>query len=171
MTIGDVAALIQAVGSIAAIIVAFWIGSAQGRLAVQMRQADRAERLDAIATILHMTHERAASLQAVILRLDAYHGVKHPEVHLVNRLRLAMSAIDEISVGELSSAAVAEALIEAKTANIRVVGCLPPPNGPNAGAYYETADGEIAAYVTALDAARKQVRREVRRLMAQLPRS
>ncbi len=56
MTIGDVAGLIQAVGSIAAIIAAFWIGSAQGRLAVQMRQADRAERLDAIATILGMAH-------------------------------------------------------------------------------------------------------------------
>ncbi|WP_257755272.1 hypothetical protein [Burkholderia glumae] len=171
MTIGDAAGLVQAVGSIAAIIAAFWIGSAQGRLAIQMRQADRAERLEAIATILVMAHERAESLQAALLMLAANRGVKTPDVHLVNRLRLAMSAIDEISVGEVSSAAVAEALIDAKTANIRVVGCLPPPNGPNAGAYYETADGEIAAYVTALDAARKQVRREVRRVMGQLPRS
>ncbi len=34
VTIGGVAALVQAVGSIAAIIAAFWIGGAQGRLAV-----------------------------------------------------------------------------------------------------------------------------------------
>ncbi|WP_186104533.1 hypothetical protein [Burkholderia gladioli] len=171
MTIGDVAGLIQAVGSIAAIVAAFWIGSAQGRLAVQMRQADRAERLDAIATILGMAHERAESLQAVILRLAANNGVKYPDVHLVNRLRLAMLAIDEIAVGELSSAPVAEALMEAKSANVRVDGYLPPPSGPNAGAYYVTSDGEISAYVTALDAARKQARTEVRRVMGQLPRS
>ncbi|WP_186039120.1 hypothetical protein [Burkholderia gladioli] len=171
MTIGDVAGLIQAVGSIAAIIAAFWIGSAQGRLAVQMRQADRAERLDAIATILGMAHERAASLQAVILRLSADNGMKHPDVHLVSRLRVAMSAINEITVGEISSATVAEALIEAKSANLRVEGYLPAPKGHYAGAYFVTADGEVAAYVTALDAARKQVRREVRRVMGQLPRS
>jgi hypothetical protein len=171
MTIGDVAGLIQAVGSIVAIIAAFWIGSAQGRLALQMRQADRAERLDAIAAILGMAHERAASLQAVILRMETKNGMKHPDMHLVSRLRVAMLAINEITVGEISSATVAGALIEAKSANLRVEGYLPVSGGHNAGTYFVTADGEIARHVTALDAARAQVRKEHKRVMGLLPRS
>ncbi|WP_059825003.1 hypothetical protein [Burkholderia sp. MSMB1826] len=171
MTIADVAALVQAVGSIAAIIAAFWIGGAQGRLAVQMRQADRAERFDAIEKILAMTHQRAESLQAVILRLPAINGVKHPDMHLVDRLRIVMSAIDELSIDGVASADVAEALIEAKTANVRVDSHLPNTNVRNPGAYFVTSDGEIAAYVTAIDGAAKKVRHEVRRLMSTFPKS
>ncbi|MDF0501579.1 hypothetical protein POK33_12710 [Burkholderia cenocepacia] len=164
MTIGDIAGLIQAGGSIAAIVAAFWIGNAQGRLAIKMRQADRLDRYSAIGAVLAMAYERAQSLQSEILMLPMNDAVKLVNMDLVAKLRVTLTAIDGLTVDEIASAEIVVALLEAKMAIKHIGDKLPGPAGMFPNAFFTKYEGDLASFVAALDWSSKSVRLAMRRL-------
>ncbi|MDS0850424.1 hypothetical protein [Burkholderia cenocepacia] len=164
MTIGDVAGLVQAAGSIAAIVAAFWIGNAQGRFAIRMREADRLDRYSAIEAVLAMAYERAQSLQSEILMLPMNDTVKLVNMDLVAKLRVTLTAIDGLTVDEIASAEIAVALLEAKMAIRHIDDKLPGPAGMFPNAFFTKYEGDLASFVAALDLSSKSVRRAMRLL-------
>ncbi|WP_186270067.1 hypothetical protein [Burkholderia gladioli] len=154
----------QAIGTIGAILAAFWIGNAQGRLAIKMRQADRLDRYTAIEAVLTMAYERAQSLQSEILMLPMNDMFKLVNMDLVAKLRVMFTAIDGLTVDGIASAEIAVALLDAKTAIKHIDDKLPGPAGMFPNAFFTNYEGDIATFVASLDSSSKSVRRAMRRL-------